>query len=230
MRVLLFSIQIFLPLILFAQKTKPDTNFIVREFDRGSYHAVFIEKDTASAYYDHLRDFSWNKFDSASYENSLKWIFKDQLLKMTHHPHVIIRGNWSQLFEYHGSYYLYAPSDWGNLCRVSINDSTFIQYNMDGPYASLITGCWGRAPKSLDLDLAGATTVLDYVRVHNINHIAGTALFEYHSRNGTSRFEFMVSDDRANYFPVVVNYSHDRKMAEFAFDTLNVKKVFDLQR
>lgn len=223
-------ILLYIPTSLSAQKAKADTNFILREFTQGSYHAVFIEKDTASPYYDRLTDFSWNEFDSASYESSLKWIFKDQSLKMTHHIVVAIKRNWCQLYEYNGLYYLYAPSDWGNVGRVSINDSTFIQYNMDGPFASLITTCWGRAPKSLDIDLAGATTTLDYVRVHNINLVAGIVLFEYHSKAAGSRFELMVSAEKAKYYPIIVNYSHDRKMMEFALDTLNVTKVFEMQR
>ncbi len=226
-----FLLSLLISLSTSAQKKQADTNFIVREFDRGDYHAVFIQKiDTSSTFYKRIVDFSWDANDSLGYQESLKWVFKDKSLKMSHHVNVIVSGEWSQLYEYKGSYYLYAPSDWGNLGRVSINDSTFIQYSMDGPYASLITSCWGsNTPKTLDLTLAGPQAP-DTVRIHNINWAAGLALFEYRSEGGRSRFELMVRDHRTQNYPIIVNYSPTRKWLEFPMDTLNVKKVFEMQR
>ncbi|MGV8879887.1 MAG: hypothetical protein ACOH2A_12740 [Sphingobacteriaceae bacterium] len=93
------------------QKTVSDTIFIVKEIQqRGIYHAIYIEPDRSSKYYDWITNF---KLDLKAYQEFLKYLTGDKPAKLSKHKTTIIPNEWIKLHVYKNKYYVYSPSDLG---------------------------------------------------------------------------------------------------------------------
>ena len=95
----------------------PDTIFIIRELDKHSYHAVYIDTTRPKKYYDRLTDFSFDDYDQVGYFSDYTRIEKEDpnIFKSVNNTN--LPENWIRVYPYKNKFYVYAPSEWGAMGR-----------------------------------------------------------------------------------------------------------------
>ena len=66
-------------------------------------------------------------FDNQSYQNSMDFLKENKLI-LTKKTPVISQTKWVTLKQYKGKFYAYHPCDFYSHFRISINDTTFIDW------------------------------------------------------------------------------------------------------
>ncbi|MBL0913279.1 MAG: hypothetical protein IBJ09_13000 [Bacteroidia bacterium] len=205
---------------LYAQA---DTVFIQREYVDDVYHAIYIDDHKDSKYYGYIADFTFSDWDSASYRESLvslKGIRKRSISKT-------LPRQWCELRAYKGKYYLYAPSDWGNNSRLIISDTTLIEFNMDGAYASRIDSIGSPALNTWELRLTAFDNFRTKLRIHMIDAEKRLAVFESDADEytGPGYYRLMVAADHIRNFPIIVNYCREMKQLEYEFEKIDFEQL-----
>ncbi len=209
-----------------------DTVFIKRERyndkQYSSYHAIYIESNRASKYYDRISKFE----DTIKYSRTLHLDFHKNKL----HD---LPNKWCRLVVYNGSYYAYAPSDWGNNYRFQINDSATIEYGMEGGDMSAIESFRKISPKLYQLKEQQAYRSINDLKskmiittnIYIIDPRKKIAIFETINASvpATSKYRssyrLMVSADNIKDFPMIVNLCATGKVKEFTSDPINYKEL-----
>ncbi len=223
MKVLLLILALLISSMLLAQQD--DTVFLKREVaDRPYpfYHAVFI--DTGIKFKTELTSFNFNHFDSATYFDQLT------NLRPLKNSKTSIKNNfprkWIALYKLKGKYYLYRPSDLGNLFRFELTDSTTIDFSMEGPEPSRINKVSFPSPTQAII------TRTNYwegkqVSIKIVDQAKGIAVFTFsptkYNKHGYKIL--MVDGAKAHLFPIVVNYCQTDKQPEFEFDKIDFKSL-----
>ncbi len=116
--------------------TLNDTIFLYRETNTAEYyhyHAIYIDTNHHSREYNRLTDFKFGSYedDFQSNYNSIKEIYPSgyKVKNKTNLP-----KNWLPVYKYKGNYYLYLPSEGGYLGRLIINDSSWVDWGIEGPF------------------------------------------------------------------------------------------------
>lgn len=212
------------PLILPAQ-TNNDTTFILRETSP-YYHAIYIEQNKSSVYYDLLTEFNFSHEDSLSYKQSIDYITGKQKTVFTKQKIASsLPRQWCELNSYKENFYLYAPSDRGNNPNLIISDTTIVQYTMDGPYASIISNYRKIDANTFEFLQTNITGGTDTLTIHIIDPEKQLAVFDNHSKNSKYRYRLMVGAAKAWEFPIIVNYCRDARQREFRFDEIDPGKL-----
>jgi hypothetical protein len=224
--IFLLTAILFVQVKLSGQTRPADTTFILRDTAGGIYHAIYIDNNKNTDYYKWLTDFSFDHYDSSSYLQSVKAIFNENPVrfKKTKITSRLPR-QWCTLYSYKDKYYLYAPSDWGNNSRLMFNDSTVIEFIMEGPYACIIDSFAARDQNTFEFSVHSAYTTITTITIHIIDWENQLAIFDNHTESDDFRFSLRVGSFKANRFPVVVNYCRDQKQSEFDFDNTDYRKL-----
>jgi hypothetical protein len=195
-----------------------DTIFIQRETadtPYAFYHAVFI--DTSMKYKTELTNFSFNKYDSATYFDQLTNLRAFKKISLNDFP-----KRWIALYQLKGEFYLYKPSDFGNHFRFELTDSTTIDYTMEGPEPSRLNKITFVSPSHAVIE---RTNYLEGSRVaiKLVDKTKGIAVFTFGPTkyNKESGQVLMVDARKAYMFPTVVNYCPTDKQPEFDFDKID---------
>jgi hypothetical protein len=223
MKPLILLLSLLIPgLTLYAQTSSPsDTTFLLREGEGDAYHAIFIDTNKTSLYYDYITSFQFDDNDSVTYASTLDCL---QPFNSVAFNDTSFARQWNSLYSYKGKYYLYSPSDYANNIRIALSDSTCIYYSSQGPSATGINDISKIDLKTYRLSLHYCyTSKPAIVLIHIIDAKKGIAIFEYtFSKDG--RYRLMVSADKAKNFPIIVNYS-TQKASEFDFDDPDFKTM-----
>jgi len=226
-----FLIIIFLCNVIIIQgQSRSDTTFILRETSP-VYHAVYIEKNKKSDYYNLITNCDFSHTDSLTYLESVKHIFgESQPAFKKNKISSTLPKQWCSLYSFRDNYYLYAPSDWGNKQNLLINDSTLIRYYMDGPYASLLDGFKMVGEDKFEVSILNAYGSVNKINIHVIDWKNQIAIFEDESEPESQRYKLMVGTTKARNFPIIVNFTPDQKYAEFSFDKIDYKKILNRKK
>ncbi len=218
-----FPIIVFIHLSLFSlgQKITKDTTFILREVNSKIYHAIFIDNNKNSKYSKWISDFTFNSFDSVSY--------KGQIDLLKEYPHAgfkkvslkAITTKWIPLYLYKNRYYAYAPSDRSYNKWIKITDSTFIEYDMEGPMPSKIRSFSNINQRHFALHVADVPQKQRKIDAYIIDPKNEIAVFEFSEKNKKPLYRLMVSAKNINRYPVIVNFCVDNRTSEMEFDTPN---------
>ena len=222
---LLLSVTLIFQPDLSAQKKTADTTFILRDTSNGVYHAVFIEKNIRSHYYQQLTNFKLDFRDSPSYKESIDDLRKNKIKISKIKTDRALPLNWCALFDYKGKFYLYSPSDNGNNLNKMITDSTIIEFFMDGPYASAIQSFKAIDLNTFEYTIKGTYSTVEKITIHVLDWVSEVAVFDNHNSDDNYRYTLMVGADRARKFPIVVNYCETQKQMEFNFDSPDFKEI-----
>jgi len=203
-----------------------DTLFVSRDTSHGIYRAVFLEHNTQSEYYNRLTNFTFDNYDSLSYLESITHLFdkKPATFRKVKLPAAFPR-KWCALHTYKNNFYLYAPSDWGNNWNLMFNDSTIVQYFMDGPYAYAIDSFATVDERTFEFSVLCAYRTITSITVHILDWKKQIAIFDNHSEGDEYRYSLMVGASKAREFPILVNYCQDQKQVEFKFDSTNYREL-----
>lgn len=217
------------PIPLSNQKMD-DTTFILREMTKTFYHAIYIEKNRQSKFYQRLTNFSFNKYDKESFEmnyNSIKEKFTNKLKKFNRSG---LPTEWVPLYRYKDKYYLYAPSDWGNAGRRIITDSTLVYWYMDGPYPMPLTSFRKVNDNKYNLTsftLQNTENGSNQLIIHIIDGKNKIAVWESPTEVKEYCYTIYVPKENAKNFDMIVNYCEEMKQMEFDFDTIDYKKLLN---
>lgn len=229
MKRLLFLLSITL-IVYSSQCQSPDTIFLKRSiyqygdssFKYSIYHAIYIDSNYGSTLKTVI-DQCFNQIDSSSYQESLQQFHRKTFKKFPIKDQFPLK--WVELFQYKDEYYTYDPSDFGNLYKFQMTDSTTLDYYMDGPGISFIQKA---NFEKFKLDL----TLQNYwkgkkMTINMIDTARGIAIFTFGPTKNNSNIEkkLMVSANKMHLYKTVVNYCPTDKMDEFEFDNIDFEAL-----
>lgn len=212
-------------------QVKKDTGFLYRvqrDTPYPFYHAIYIEKNRQSNYYKLLQDFRFSKDEQQNYREAMK----QNSSHITRKHKSGLPEKWVPLYLYKGRYYVYAPSEWGGLCRRMLNDSTLIFWFMDGPMPYFLrsvikTGENRYTVLSRDY-IIGQEGFLrpEVLNIYIIDPKNKIAVWEYKSRKEKNwQYELVVPRENIPRFDMIVNYCNTDKQMEFDFDRIDFKAL-----
>lgn len=205
-----------------------DTIFIYRNYENNKYHAIYIEKNRSSAYYQELMNFEFDKYDwDAFYGN---WSIREKnnraisvKLETDNLP-----SEWLPVYYYNGESYLYFPSERGSIGRKILLDSVYVRWGMDGPDPNPLISIdkINESEYKIIYDPYHTDLSLVEINIYIINHEKGLTIWEfvYPSR---SYYQMYIPKEKAKNFDMIINYSPNRKMNEFEFEEFNFKKLIN---
>jgi len=198
-----------------------DTIFIFKDEKLGAKQSIYFDKNQNSKVYNELKKFEFHQFDKESYESSLKNI--QQNLK--HEKPKINETEWIPLYSYKNKYYVYYPCDFYNYYKLSINDSTLIDWTGEGPIANQILSQKKIKKNQYDFELKGYQKRKLIIQV--IDSEKGIAIFENQYENEKPEFHLMVSANKINQFPLIINNCEMNKQNELDFDKIDEQKLIN---
>lgn len=197
-----------------------DTIFIKREVADNFYHAIYIDTSRTSPYYDRLADGEFSEDDLNVYNGYCEAI-------MDNNPHAFRRvsetelaEHWVPVYSYKSYYYVYAPADWANVGRLTVNDSAFVYWQMDGPLPIPLSTARKVDDGKTIIEMAEPSTTK--LTVHQIDTDTGLSVFEFQRDDAPNEYQLYLPAENARQFDIVVNYCNKGKQLEFDFDKINV--------
>lgn len=195
--------------------------FIKRDSILGKAQSIYYDKNPYSKHYKIISSFQFGEFDRQSYSNSLH-LLASKKLRLTKQPTVVPITRWVTLKQYKGKFYAYHPCDFNSHFKVSINDTSYIDWTGEGPEASKIVDQKKIDDSTYQLELAYAYN--RRVIIHIIDPQKGIAVFEEWHKGG-SGFYLMIAADKINSVPLIVNNCETGKWMELQFEKPNYKTL-----
>ncbi|MCO5261085.1 MAG: hypothetical protein M9916_13180 [Crocinitomicaceae bacterium] len=232
MAFLLFSYQQFNPLngLILISLTFPvfgqtDTVFIEKDSLYGTAQSIFFDNNPDSKFYDKINYWSFLTFDNESYKYSIDFL-KEYKLTLTKETPIIPQTKWVTLKQYKGAFYVYKPSDFLFHYRISINDTTFIDWMDEGPEANKIITQKKIDKNTFEFQLTGVTKKDRKLTIHIIDSKKGIAVFEEVNDNEYEHYYYlMIASEKIRTAPLIVNNSIFQKQFELEFDKPNYSEL-----
>jgi hypothetical protein len=184
------------------------------------YGSVYITKDHQCELYDWLCPNPKNWME----ENEIAENFPELSNAATTKNSIgSIPRYWNSLYQYHGQYYVYGPSDWMSNRPDFISDSFLIEIASDFSYFSIQKQeLVSHNEWRLTIDLYGEEVQL---RIRLLAFPKGAALWEYSIKN-ESWYELKVSSDYVRSYGLINNDCVNQKcFQEFHFDEIDLIRL-----
>lgn len=211
----------------FGQTTFSDTTFILGETKNDIYHAIYIDSNKTSKYYDWISTFEFGKFDTANYASSIADLKEKKSKPFAKHKLSDLPRQWCSLYGCKEKFYLYSPCDYMFNYKLAISDTTYIDYFGDGPTAIRINTFTVIDNNTYKFSVATYDQFNRVIVIHIIDKKNGIAIFEESSEIEEHKFYLMVMAGKVKNFPIIVNYSAAQKQKEFKFDDINFEKFLN---
>jgi hypothetical protein len=203
-----------------GQAIASDTTFLLQESKKGIYHAIYIDNNKTSKYYDRISAFDFTKSELDDYKSSLENLKKDNPKISANHTAIEFSKQWCSLHSFKDRFYVYAPSDYISNFKIAFSDTTYIEYFGDGPTGSFIHSFAKTDSNTFQFNLNSFGKSERIIKIHILDEMKGIAVFEENAN-----YSLMVRSDRIRMFPVIVNYCKSQKQLEFEFDKINFDKL-----
>jgi hypothetical protein len=214
---------------VFGQQSKLDTIFIRKDSLKGVSQSIFIETNKNSKFYENITSFKFGMFDKESYDNSLDYLKKNKI-KLKNQKTVISSKRWVTLKKYNGQFYAYYPCDFYSYFKVSINDTTYIDWTGEGPVANKIKSQRKINDTTFEIKVTGIYEQDRTITIHIIDKTKGIAVFtETTAQNGKNHF-LMIMADKIKTVPFIVNNCETSKQSELKFEEPNFDKLIKQKR
>jgi hypothetical protein len=139
---------------------------------------------------------------------------------------VIPQTKWVKLIQYKGTFYAYSPCDLYSHYKISINDTTFLDWTGEGPDANKIINQKKIDDKTYEFQLTGIGKKNRKLIIHIIDNKNGIAVFEETSYNLNERYYYlMIAADKIKTVPLIVNNCETYKQNELCFYKSNFIKL-----
>lgn len=226
--VLSFSFQ-----FLFAQFKQNDTLFFVREVSADVYHAVFIDSNKHSAFYNYVSDFTFNDFAKDSYNYSIDYLRSKKILlkKKSVYP---LPEEWVMLESYKGNRYVNSPNDYYSHYKMKLTDSVLIHWDGEGPHATYINQFQIMDSNTFQFSMQSILSPKINLTIKYLDKAKGIAVFRFNFYNiGDKKmqtyFQLMCEVKKMRNIPLLVNYSDTEKSYELDFDIIDYSKYFKIK-
>lgn len=201
-----------------------DTIFIERRTTEDYYHAIYIEQNRNSAYHQRLVDFELNEYNVQNYGFGVEYFTEELNQSFEKQKLPLIPTCWVPLYVYQDSFYLYAPSDWGNTGRIMFNDSAYVYWNMDGPNPIPL-----RSLRQINATEFVFTTAphsdqgkAEETRIYIVNEKNNMAIFENQNSQGRKYQRLYIPIESVSEFNMIVNYCNNQKQYEYQFERIDL--------
>lgn len=186
------------------------------------WDTIYRHHDTTSLFYNTLSDFRFSEYDLLSYNESLA--YSNCPLIHVSLP-VNMPRNFCPLYFYNNTPQLYIPSDYGNMNRSMLTDSTMVFYMMDGPYALCISSFSQMKPNVWRITFNHKSySDITAVTITLLNNKTGLCYFSYEMEGGIHTSDALMADaSKLKYFPVVAIESPRCKTLEYRFEETDIK-------
>lgn len=210
-----------------GQKSKTDTVFIFRE-NKTYYHAVFIEKNKKSHYYNDLIMKKNSPWDSSLYKENVS-LLKEKTGVLQQNKIKTINKNWYPLYLYKGNYFVYYPSDGAYNGWISINDSIFLNYAAGEMIPEAITKVNRESSALFRIATIKLSGDVGAIYFHLIDKEKGIAVFEFVDEAPPNRYRLMIDSRKIKKIPLIINYCQEQKQEEFEFDKPDYEKIIGIK-
>ncbi len=201
------------------QLSYKDTVFIERDSLLGSSQSIFYDNNKDSKFYDQINCWRFQEFDNEVYDGSIECLKNNNQLLINREP-IIPFTKWIPLMQYQGRFYVYHPCDFYNHFKVSINDTTYIDWTGEGPVANRIIEQKKINDKTFEFKLIGCRDEERKLVIHIIDRDKCIAVFE-EINNGEKNRYLMISADKIKTVPLIVNNCEMEKQVELEFEEPN---------
>ena len=202
-----------------------DTVFIQKDSLLGTAQSIFFDNNKNSNFYDKISYWEFLLFDEDSYKWSMNFL-KENNLTLTKRTPVISQTKWVTLKQYKGTFFAYHPSDFYSHYRISVNDTTFIDWSGEGPIANKIIDQKEIDNKTYEFKLRGIVSEDRKLIIHIIDNKKGIAVFEETNRETNQHYYYlMVASDKIREVPLIVNNCEIQKQSELDFDEPNYSEL-----
>ena len=197
--------------------------YIQKDSLLGHKQSIYYDMDSNSRGYKLISDFRFKDFDKESYDNSLRYLAEKKILLRKRTP-IIPITRWVTLKQYKGAFYAYCPCDLYAHFRISINDTTFINWTGEGPEATKISDQKKVDDSTYTFRLSGMYGRNEYMTIYVIDTAKGVAVFERSHNGGDDRW-LMIAADKIRTVPLIMNNCEAHKQMELRFETPDHKKL-----
>ena len=202
-----------------------DTVFIQKDSLLGTAQSIFFDNNKNSNFYDKISYWEFLLFDEDSYKWSMNFL-KENNLTLTKRTPVISQTKWVTLKQYKGTFFAYHPCDFYSHYRISINDTTFIDWTGEGPIANKIIDQKEIDNKTYEFKLRGIVSEDRKLIIHIIDNKKGIAVFEEtNSETDQHYYYLMIASDKIREVPLIVNNCETQKQLELYFDRPNYSEL-----
>ena len=202
----------------------PDTLFIRREINKNFYHAIFIDSTHTSKFFYDLMDFDFGKNDSLIYFS----IHNEPTDSLNGLSNINLAEKWLPVHQYEGEYYLYYPSDKGNVGRRMINDSSFVYWGMEGPMRMALINAVSPEKGKYVLEMKNLIkNSNEELTIYQIDAKTGLSVFAFNSELETPHYQLYVPLEGADQYNMIVNFCEEQKQLELEFDKIDYQKLID---
>jgi hypothetical protein len=151
---------------------------------------------------------------------------KERKLTLTKKTPVIPQKKWVTLKQYKGTFYAFHPCDFLFHYRISVNDTTFIDWTGEGPEASKIVSQKKIDEKTYEFQITGIAKKDRKIIIHIIDSKNGIAVFEEtNDEADKSYYYLMVASDKIKNVPIIVNNCETEKQWELGFNEPNFSEL-----
>jgi hypothetical protein len=192
------------------------------------YNSIYIDTNRNSIHHQVLADFSFTPTENLAEYNERIVKRKIRLNKINT---LGLPTEWVPLYLYQNKYYVYRPSEPGELRRRILNDSLLIFWFMDGPMPYILQSVtqtdnenWLVKSKDYFIRMEGFIRP-EILNIHMIDPVNKVAVWEYKSENEKEyRYELCIPKESIRNFDIIINDSNEKAM-EFDFDKPDFKKL-----
>jgi flagellar assembly factor FliW len=183
---------------------KSDTVFIFKDSVKGFSQSIFFEENKNSKYYDAITSFEFDLNDTESYKNSLEFL-NDKKIKLKKQKTILPYTKWINLKQYKGEFYAYHPCDFYSFYKISISDTTYIDWTGEGPIANKIMFQKKVNDSTFEMKTYGVNALEKKITIRIIDKERGIAVFEEIENVEFKNTYFMIMADKIKMVPFIVN-------------------------
>ena len=208
----------------FGQVKKEENNYIYKDSIKGFSQSVFFETNKQSLFYRNINSFALSDFDKDSYTNSLKHLRLNKI-SLTKKKTIVPSKEWITLKQYKGKFYVYHPCDFYHFYKMSINDSTYIDWTGEGALANRIVSQRKINDSTFEVKTTGISVKYRTIRITLIDIARGIAIFEEITRNKSPKYFLMIMADKIETVGFIVNNCETEKQFELNFERPDFNKL-----
>lgn len=197
-----------------GQKNVQDILFIQVD----SMQTIYVDHSRSNALYSLMDADAWTflGINDLVYQNSLDFLKGNNGFFIKKTP-VLPFTRWLPLKQYKGDFYIYSPCDFSTFCSASVNDTTFIDWIGGNPTANIITEQKAIDNTTYEFRLTGVYDQDRKIAIHILDNNKGIAVFEESVVGKPVKHYLMVSADKLERFPIIVNTCKTPKAHELDF-------------
>lgn len=191
---------------------------------KGFSQSIFIDTNPSSKYYEHLTSFNFGLYDKESYHQSLEYL-KENQDKLKKKSLIIPIKKWISLKQFQGNFYTYFPCDFINANKISINDSTYINWTGEGPIGNKILQEKKLNAVTYQIKTTGAQYKERTIKIYIVDTEKGIAVFEEIFADRTKYYSLMIDIEKIKTVPLIVNNCEIEKQIEMEFEEPNYQSL-----